>query len=146
MTSKTNVSVWVAMIVVGLIAIGAYWYPSVQKSVNNLGTAVDCGSTTCFTTLGVLTSFQVDGTSIFNGSVTQSGNLSVTGNLAVSGTSALTGTTTEAAGFIMTKAPSCFEFYATSTATKVKMTFAATTSAVTTATGIIPVVAYGTCN
>lgn len=61
MTSKTHVSVWVAMIVVGLIAIGAYWYPKMQ-SASNLGAAVDCGSTTCFTTVGILTSLQVDGT------------------------------------------------------------------------------------
>ena len=68
-------------------------------------------------------------------------------SLSVAGLSTLTGTTTEAAGLISTKASFCLELYATSTATKVKETFAATSTASAFGTGgVIPVVAYGTCN
>lgn len=47
------------------------------------GTAVDCTSVTCFTTVGVLTSFQDDGTAIFNGAVTLASTLATTGSIKV---------------------------------------------------------------
>lgn len=47
MTSKTNMSVWVAMVVVAIIALGAYYYPS-SSGVGFLGSTA-CDQTTCLT-------------------------------------------------------------------------------------------------
>jgi len=49
----------------------------------NFGTAVDCQSVTCFTTVGVLTSFQDDGTAIFNGAVTLASTLVTSSTLQI---------------------------------------------------------------
>lgn len=69
--------VYGGILIAVVIAIGAYFYPQVGS--NTFGTAVDCGSTTCFTTLGVLTSFQDDGTALFNGTVTLAGGVTLSG-------------------------------------------------------------------
>ena len=45
MTSLKNV--WVALIAVAIIAIGAYYYPSVKSTTNGLFGSTSCGSITC---------------------------------------------------------------------------------------------------
>ena len=73
--------------VVALVIIAAIGVAKLL-SVNNVkfGTAVDCQSVTCFTTVGVLTSLQDDGTAVFNGAVTLASTLATTGTFKVSST------------------------------------------------------------
>lgn len=59
---KSNAG-WVALVILAIMAVVSF----TPKSVINFGAAVNCQSVTCFTTVGVLTSFQDDGTAIFNG-------------------------------------------------------------------------------
>lgn len=91
MNTKYLIGGVVALVLAGLLYIGL----THQKTT--FGTAVNCQSVTCFTTVGVLTSFQDDGAAIFNGAVTfastfvQSGLSTFTGGLKIgsAGTSLL---------------------------------------------------------
>lgn len=91
-----------------------------------------------------------------------SDNWNVGGNLAVTGTSAFTGAPTFTAdatfnggdgGIVITTSNTatssievgCWQSYATSTATALKLMFTASTTAPTNGSGVIPVVSYGTC-
>lgn len=77
--------------IVALLLVLGIGYVSLHKTVR-LGTAVDCTQNTCFTSLGVTGTSQVDGTFITNGAVTQSGATTNTGSLTLgSGNTALTG-------------------------------------------------------
>lgn len=73
----------------GVVALAIIVFVGGSKllTVNNLsvGTAVDCTSVTCFTTVGVLTSFQDDGTAIFNGAVTFASTITNTGLVTFTG-------------------------------------------------------------
>lgn len=119
--------VYGGILIAVVIAIGAYFYPKVQ--VPSFGTAVDCQAVSCFTTVGVLTSFQVDGTTIFNGTVTlagavtQSGVARFTGGVYASSTIQTSGPlvnyTTDTA--TSTTKLGCIQVTATSTATPVKL-------------------------
>lgn len=45
-----NIKLWIAMVVVTIIAIGGYYNPTVQKAVTSFGAVTtDCGQTTCLT-------------------------------------------------------------------------------------------------
>lgn len=129
MTSNTNVSVWVAMIVVGIIAIGAYWYPSIQSATSGLlGTA--CDQITCID----------GGLRITNGPTEATGLLAVTGDATISGgTLSVPSASTNATS---TVAAGCVQTLATSTATPIKLVF--NTIASTTGNGSV-FWSYGTC-
>ncbi len=134
----------------GLVALVILAIMSVSNLIGGksalFGTAIDCQAVTCFTTVGVLTSFQNDGATILNGALTLTGalgitgNVALTGNLTVSGTTGLTGTTTAAKPVIVTTANTatstvaagCFQLTATSTASPMKLVI--TSYATTTAT------------
>lgn len=129
----------------------------------NFGTAVDCSGVTCFTTVGILTSLQDDGTAIFNGAVTLAGTVTHSGvsnfssavyassTLQVSGTqtnyglTTLTGTTTLGAGLNMTKPVSCIGFFPTSTATAAKLTYVSTSTNSSVSDGVLGW-SFGSCN
>ncbi len=129
--------------VVALVILAIMGLMNLKGASDLVGTAIDCQAVTCFTTLGVLTSFQVDGSSIFNGSVTQTGNMAVTGNLAVSGTTNLTSTTTMADTVRLTNPAICVDFYATSTATLVRLV-ASSTATIEGVDGVM-MFGYGAC-
>lgn len=95
MNSKLKIGLGVIVL---FIAIGlAYVFIDKQDLV---GAAVDCGSSTCFTSLGVTPGvFQADGAAIFNSSITQTSTNSATSTLKVG----------------------CIQTTATSTATPIKL-------------------------
>lgn len=117
-----------------------------------VGAAVDCTQNTCFTSLGVTGTSQVDGAFITNGTVTNGGivtnNAAVTTNGALVLNSSLTVTTTNTA--TSTTYLGCINTTATSTATKIKMVFTDTGTTTkagpngTTANGFV-LWQYGTC-
>jgi len=87
-------------------------------------------------------------TTLQGAAITDYGALSVTGTATHSGATTLTGTTTLAQSLVMSDADSisCIQFFATSSATAVKLLFYATTSVAST-NGIGTLnYAYGTCN
>ncbi len=93
------------------------------------GTAIDCQAVTCFTTVGILTSLQVDGTTILNTvtlGATTVASLVVTGDVTVNGGTETITTTNTATS---TLAVGCIQGVATSTATPIKqMLFATSTT------------------
>lgn len=114
----------VALVILAIMALRSL------ATTQSFGTAVDCGAVTCFTTVGVLTSFQVDGTTIFNGSVTQAGPALFTGGVYASSTVQTSGplvnyTTNTATS---TTKLGCIQTIATSTATPIKLTLFASSS------------------
>ncbi len=60
---------------VALVILAIITFNQMMPKHVKYGAAVNCNSTTCFTTIGVLTSFQDDGVAIFNGAVTLAGAL-----------------------------------------------------------------------
>lgn len=106
---NSNKNVWIALVVIGIIAIGGYFYPSLRKSIG-LGAANDCGTNTC------LTSLYDTGTLAVDGATTLASTLAVTGATTLS---SLTVTTTNAA--TSTIAVGCIQTVATSTATKIRL-------------------------
>jgi len=54
------------MVALVILAIMGIMFMVKGTKTNQFGTAVDCNAVTCFTTVGILTSLQVDGTTIFN--------------------------------------------------------------------------------
>lgn len=131
MNSILKYSGVVALVILAIM--GIRYVVNQSQSSASFGTAVDCGSTTCFTTVGVLTSFQDDGTAIFNGAVTlagsilQSGKALFTGGVYASSTIQTSGPlvnyTTNAA--TSTTQVGCIQTTATSTATSIKLTMLA---------------------
>lgn len=116
MTEKTKkILIVLVLLLAGVLAYKTFLVPS-------FGTAGDCESYTCFTKLRVLDELAVDGTSSFATS-TLSASLKLTGEGAV--------------------APSCIEFYATSTATVNKLVFVASTTPTT--SGYLGTT-YGSCS
>ncbi len=97
----------------------------------SFGAAIDCGSTTCFTTLGALTSFQDDGTALFNGVATFASTIVHTGLATFNG--GITVTTTNTA--TSTTSVGCVQTTATSTATPIKLSYATYPNATTTYSG-----------
>lgn len=132
----TTLQKWagVLALVAVVIAIGAYWYPKVGGT--SFGTAVDCGSTTCFTTLGALTSFQDDGTAQFNGAATFASTVTFSGaitNAATSTTKNIVVTTSNTATSSIQVG--CIQTTATSTATPVHFSLTVSQTASTTFDG-----------
>lgn len=141
----------VALVILAIMGLSGF------VKTNSFGTAIDCGATTCFTTLGALTSFQDDGTAIFNGAVTfagavtQSGAALFTGGVYASSTVQTSGplvvyTTNTATS---TTSVGCIQTTATSTATPIRLELGNTTSATTTFRGVngigFVVWAFGNC-
>lgn len=126
------------MVVAILLAVGAYFYPSV-KNVPALFGSTSCGSITCLSGgLRLVTDaggdFESDVAAIFGAAVTFNGNVTVTtSNIA---------TSSLAAG--------CFQTTATSTATPIRFVIGQANFAATTTFGGVnggfPVLAqFGTC-
>lgn len=126
--NKLNVIFVVVALVIGLM-VGYGLHGSSQS----FG-ATSCGSITCLS--GGLRLVTGNGGDFEN-------DLPTVLNATTTFTTAATTTTL----FLSTASKGwCSQFNATSSATVLNMTFAATSSAVTTGTGVIPVVAYGACN
>lgn len=138
----------VALVILAIMAASNFFGVSSQSA----GTAVDCTSNTCFTSLGVTGAFQVDGASIFNGGMTYAGiqnfaaAIYASSTLQISGTQTNFGSTTLAS--IRSTDPTFgMQIFPTSTATVSCLTFAATTTASAFGnTGLVPVTTYGACN
>lgn len=126
---KSNRNLWVALIAVAIIALGGYVFPSMKAVLGANPTDFDA---TNFSKLTASNGFSV-GTS-------QQFVVSSAG--AVTNTS--TGTTTVGVTTTSTTKGICFNVNATSSNTAVNMTFAASTTAISTV-GIVPVLRYGTC-
>ena len=139
---------WVALVILAIMG-GAAYFNSVGQS-SQLGVAIDCQSVTCFTTVGILDSLQVDGTALFTGVTTYSGALKASSTLEVSGaftaysTSRQVGTTTieNPLKILPTNGVACIDFYATSTETRTKLVFVSSTTPTTAA---YLGVTYGNC-
>lgn len=134
----------VALVILAIMFVSYLFKGSSQS----FGAAVDCGSNTCLQGgFGLTTGpFQVDGNSIFNGNVTMTGTPAITGNLALTGSLTVTGTTT-LAGLTSVDPTFGMQIFPTSTATRVCMTVAATTTASAVSnTGLTSVFTYGACN
>ncbi len=114
--------------VIALVILAISGLMNLSGSKSMFGTAIDCQAVTCFTTVGILTSLQVDGTTIL-GAVTQGAttiaSLTVTGDSVISGGTETITTTNTATS---TLAVGCVQTTATSTATPIKMTFMASTT------------------
>lgn len=101
-------------------------------------------------TLGALDRTTVSNPWTFLGAVTNSSTLTQTGVATFAADAVFNGGD---GGVVITSSNTatssitvgCFESYATSTATTLKLMFTASTTAPTNGSGIIPVVSYGTC-
>lgn len=103
------------------------------SSATNLGgAACNGGNCTDFDAVNTSAGYFVDDTEVLDGT----GDATIFGgNLTV--TTSNTATSTIIVG--------CFQSYATSTATALKLMFTASSTAPTNGSGIIPVISYGTC-
>jgi hypothetical protein len=127
---NSNIKLWIAVVVVGIIAVGGYFYPQVKGSFSSTGTRLPNGVSADSTSP---TAGQLRGTTLLTtGAVTMGGNLTVT--------TSNTATSTLAVG--------CIQSYATSTATAVRLTFS-TFAGTTTSQGgnsnFLVAAQYGSC-
>lgn len=142
MTSTSKL--WVAMIVVAIMALGGYFYPQIQQATSNLLGSTGCGSITCLSGgLRLVTDaggdFEADVASVFGG--TAAFNAAATFNSTVNITTTNVATSTLVVG--------CVQTYATSTATPIRFVIgsaqlASTTFGGTTSNGAV-LWQYGTC-
>lgn len=139
-----------AFLVIGL----SYIIFKVSSGENLASAAVDCTQNTCFTSLGVTGTSQVDGAFITNGTVTNAGavtdgsTLTVTGDVTINGgNGALVLTTTNTA--TSTLQAGCIQMTASSTGSPIKLvpaTYSSTTATFGFGTVGFPVMAvFGTC-
>ncbi len=148
-----NIKQYAGVVALGILAIIGLSH--LIGSAPKLGTAADCTSVTCFTTVGVLTSFQDDGTAIFNGATTLAGAVTLvpTGAVAASSTLQVTGATTlyggltvrTASGATSTSKVGCVQAIATSSATTLKLVFSTVATTSDVANNGFVEWAYGTC-
>lgn len=118
--------------VVALVILAIIGFKGMMSS-EAYGVAANCaGDVTCFTKLASLTSFQNDGTSIFNGAITNESTLAVTA----------TSTLSDTVNF--NNPGICINFYATSTATRMHMTASSTSLVNGVSTGVM-LIDYGAC-
>lgn len=139
MTNVTKYAGLVALVILAIIYVPTFFGKSAT-----FGTAVDCQSVTCFTTVGVLTSLQDDGTAIFNGATTLASTLDLTGAATLSSTLSVTATTTLSDTVNFNNPGICLNFYATSTATRMHMTASSTSLVNGVSTGVM-LIDYGAC-
>jgi hypothetical protein len=100
---------------VALVILAIMTVPHLFKG-QSFGTAISCATdVTCFTKLGVLTTFQVDGTTIFNGTVTYTSSIVA---------AALSATTATFSGLV-THDAGVLESYANATTTSLSTTLKA---------------------
>lgn len=121
----------IAMIVISaIVSLGVNY---VRTSPALLGSATDCGSNTC------LTSLYDSGTLAVGGATTLAGTLTTSG--------AITAATSTMSGSLVFSgvAPSCIQFYATSTNTAVKIVFDTNSTTTPVSTAGILGFTYGRC-
>ncbi len=143
----TNIQkVILGLVVIVLVVVG---YMTLKPTEMSVGTAVDCTSNTCFTSLGVTGTAQVDGAFITNGVVTNGGAVSFTSDATFNGgDGAIVVTTTNTATSSIEVG--CVQMTATSTASPIKLVFSITATTTeagpngTTANGYA-LWKYGTC-
>jgi len=108
----TNKNLTIGLLITLVIAVIGVFSPVGQSMVKSFGTAVDCQSNTCLTSLGVTGAFQADGASILNGTVALNGAVTSTAALASS-----QDITTSAQFGVGTTSPTVIEISATSAGT-----------------------------
>lgn len=141
----------VALVIVGfavgfLVAgsFGAKVFGGVYSlSEKNFGQGITVGTGEEFSvsSAGVVTSSAAN---TWSGAQTLSSTLGVTGATTLSSTLGVTATTTLSSGLVLSKNPLCIDTYATSSATRVKLTLSAVYATSTSPVGFVA--AYGTCN
>lgn len=113
------------------------------------------GANECATGQTCLPSLELTGpnSGVTNGLQVDSGATTLAGSLAVTGLASFTATTTLNSTLNITTSNTatstaifgCWQSYATSTATTLRLEFTASTTAPTNGSGIIPVISYGKC-
>lgn len=137
---SSTMKIWVALIAVAIIAIGAYYYPKMSSGTTLFG-STSCGSITCLSGGLRLVSdaggdFESDVAAVFNSTAQFLGGVTFTGAATFTATTTMNGnlnitTSDTATSSILV---GCIQTTATSTATPIRLTYTLAAQNVATST------------
>ncbi len=141
----------VVLLIMGFVAVTHTATPT-STTTNGLAGSTNCGGITCLEGGLRLVSdaggdFESDVAALFGSTVGITGSVSITGSTTIAATTTVKSLNmTGRPAFKSLNGAYCSEIFATSTATLGNITYAASTTAPTNGSGVIPLFAYGACN